>query len=268
MDFCNGAFSCPCSSSYGCRTIRKRRRNVSVSVMPSGDRALIVEFGRVIDEAVNTRVQQLADVLDRKKPAGVLECVPTYRSLLVLYDPMTVGYESLKNTILKLVPSEGEARSRKKTVLQIPCCYGGEYGPDLEEMQQICNLSSEEIVRLHSGQLYKIYMLGFLPGFVYLGGMDSRIAAPRLSVPRTLIPAGSVGIGGSQTGVYPIASPGGWRLIGSTPVRFYDPDRINPILCRAGEYIRFIAVTPKEYAAIARDVSAGTYTVSEISVDS
>lgn len=235
---------------------------MSVSVMPSGDRALIVEFGRIIDETINDRVQQMANLLDREKPAGVLECIPTYRSLLVLYDPMIVGYESLKNTILKMVPEEGSAESHVKTILRIPCCYGREYGPDLSDMEKICGIGEDEIVRIHSGQLYKIYMLGFLPGFVYLGGMDPRIAAPRLSVPRTAIPAGSVGIGGSQTGVYPIASPGGWRLIGSTPVRFYDPDRAEPILCRAGEYIRFIAITPEEYKAIARDVSAGTYKLS------
>ena len=143
--------------------------------------------------------------------------------------------------------------------LLVPCCYGNEFGPDLADMSSMLGLSEEEIIRLHSTPDYKIYMLGFLPGFVYLGGLDERIHAKRLDSPRTAIPKGSVGIGGSQTGVYPIASPGGWRLIGSTPLEFYNPLREEPILCKAGERLRFVPIDQKEYELIKKDVENGTY---------
>ena len=139
------------------------------------------------------------------------------------------------------------AEEAERRVLEIPCCYGGAYGEDLAGLAELTGLSEQEIVAIHSGREYRVYMLGFLPGFVYLGGMDERIAAPRLSSPRVSIPAGSVGIGGSQTGVYPMASPGGWRLIGMTPVAFYDPGREKPVLCEAGDYIRFVPIPPEEY---------------------
>lgn len=141
----------------------------------------------------------------------------------------------------------------------VPCLYGGIYGPDLSEMAGQLGMDEKEIIAIHQSVDYKIYMLGFLPGFVYLGGLDERIHMPRLTVPRTVIPARSVGIGGNQTGVYPMESPGGWRLIGSTPLNFYDPKEDPPVLCRAGEYIRFVPVSEREYECIRTDVERGVY---------
>ena len=141
------------------------------------------------------------------------------------------------------------ARKALKMVLQVPCCYDG---PDLDGMTALTGLSREEIIAIHSGVDYKIYMMGFLPGFVYLGGLDKRICVPRLETPRTRIEPGSVGIGGSQTGVYPVASPGGWRILGRTYLKFYDPNRTEPILCRAGQYIRFVPISREAYEEGAR----------------
>lgn len=144
-------------------------------------------------------------------------------------------------------------------VLEIPVLYGGEYGPDLEFVAKHAGKTAEEVIQIHTSTEYLIYMLGFTPGFAYLGGMDESIATPRLKQPRVKIPAGSVGIAGSQTGVYPIDSPGGWQLIGQTPVRMYDPTRQEPILVKAGDYVRFCAITPFEFKAIQEQIEAGVY---------
>lgn len=232
-------------------------------IMPEGDRALLVSFGSEIREETNRKVMKLCEQIGKEKIPGVTECVPAFCSLLVLYDPKICRYAEVKERIQVLLPGAEKTGTgtapEKKIIHHIPVCYGGMYGEDLASMEKITGLSSEEIIRIHTADTYRIYMLGFLPGFVYLGGLDRRICAPRLDVPRTSIPAGSVGIGGSQTGVYPIASPGGWRLLGWTPVRFYDPDREKPILCSAGEYIRFERMTEAEYQAVEKDVAAGTY---------
>ena len=232
-----------------------------MKIYPVGDIALSVDFGNVIEEKTNDKVMKLEKAMQKAQIPGILEMVPSYRALMVQYDPMLISYQQLTERIIELNQTlqAGSSVQSKKLIRFIPCCYGGEYGEDLKGMETITGFSQEEIIRIHAGMDYKIYMLGFLPGFVYLGGMDERIAAPRLDTPRTAIPAGSVGIGGKQTGVYPIASPGGWRLIGTTPVKFYDPTAEEPILCKAGEYIRFVPVTPEEYVKIQKEYQAGIW---------
>ena len=218
-------------------------------IVPAGARALVADFGNVISEDVNRQVNALKNSLLAEKAAGVREMIPTYRSLLVEYNPSIISMQELSRRIEAAAAElDGAAAdAEKKRVLEIPCCYGGKYGEDLAGMAELTGLSEKEIIAIHAGTEYRVYMLGFLPGFVYLGGMDERIAAPRLKSPRVSRPAGSVGIGGSQTGVYPMASPGGWRLIGMTPVSFYDPNREKPVLCEAGDYIRFVPIPPEEY---------------------
>ena len=218
-----------------------------MKILPAGDRALVADFGNVISEDVNRKVNALKKVLLAEKVAGVREMIPTYRSLLVEYNPAVISMQALRARIEAADIEGAAAETEKRRVLEIPCCYGGLYGEDLAGLAELTGLSEKEIIDIHAGTEYRVYMLGFLPGFVYLGGMDERIAAPRLNSPRVSIPAGSVGIGGSQTGVYPMASPGGWRLIGMTPVSFYDPKRENPVLCEAGDYIRFVPISPEEY---------------------
>ena len=218
-----------------------------MKIIPGGDGTLVVEFGDAISEEINDRVHALAAWLRAEKAEGITEVVPTFRSLMICYDVKKIRFAKLKALIERFNPDNAALAQGGSRVWQIPCCYAEEYAPDLADMAALLGLSREEIIAIHSGTDYKIYMLGFLPGFVYLGGMDDRIAAPRLTSPRLSIPEGSVAIGGSQTGVYPIASPGGWRIIGSTPVKFYDPQREQPILCTAGDYIRFVPVSKEQY---------------------
>lgn len=227
--------------------------------MPAGDRAMVVQFGDAIDEKTNRQVQLLAKWIEKQRTEGVQEVLPTFRSLTVFYDPEKTDYHTLKATLRRADFSESGGSSMEKRIVEIPCCYGGTFGEDLPAMEELTGLSSSEIVQIHSGTDYLVYMLGFLPGFVYLGGLDERIHAPRLSTPRVKIPAGAVGIGGSQTGVYPLDSPGGWRLIGATPLRMYDPEREQPFLCNAGDYIRFCPIDEAQYREIEAQVKAGTY---------
>ncbi|MBE5924957.1 MAG: 5-oxoprolinase subunit PxpB [Lachnospiraceae bacterium] len=227
--------------------------------LPAGDEALIVEFGMEIDDEINRKVQRLADFIRSQNISGIRELLPTFRSLMIFYNSNVISYKKLIGEIKHFKNDKDEGVAEKKKILCVPCCYGSDYGPDLKEMSSRLGMSTEEIIKLHSQSDYKIYMLGFLPGFTYLGGLDKRIHMPRLDTPRTSIPAGSVGIGGNQTGVYPVASPGGWWLIGNTPIEFYNPQREMPVLCNAGEYIRFIPISISDYESIQKDVKDNKY---------
>ena len=215
-----------------------------ITFYPAGDCALVAEFGHEIDEGINNKVHALAHWLTSKNIRGVKEVLPTFRSLMIFYDPWCISYKRLTGLLHKCDLSAESAQNTEKQIIEVPCWYGG---PDMEDMEQLTGLSRDEIISIHSGTDYKIYMMGFLPGFVYLGGLDKRVHAPRLSTPRTRIEPGSVGIGGNQTGVYPVASPGGWRILGYTPLKFYDPEKDKPVLCHAGQYIRFVPISREEY---------------------
>ena len=233
----------------------------SIRILLTGDTSLSVEFGNAINEAINHDIRAYKIALEKADIPGIVETVPTYRSLMVHYDPAVIRYGALRERLEQLLGEMGEIKIPPSPVLEIPVLYGGEMGPDLPFVAENAGMSEEEVITIHSGTEYLIYMLGFTPGFTYLGGMSEKIAAPRLKQPRVKIPAGSVGIAGTQTGVYPIDSPGGWQLIGRTPVKMYDPDREVPILPEAGQYIKFFPVTQEEYDRILSEVEAGTYTV-------
>ena len=230
-----------------------------IRILPAGDLSLIVEFGNEISTECNDKVMQLNQCIRRDKVKGVVETVPTFRSLLIYYDPITISYKKLCKYIKSVSEQKGNKTIKQKRIIEIPVCYGGQYGEDFGDVVRHTGLSEEELINVHSCKDYLIYMLGFLPGFPYLGGMDNRLNTPRLSNPRTSIPAGSVGIGGEQTGIYPIASPGGWRLIGRTPLKLYDSERDNPTLYQAGDYIRFKPVTQEEYQMIEDAVNQRNY---------
>ncbi|MDR1018418.1 MAG: 5-oxoprolinase subunit PxpB [Lachnospiraceae bacterium] len=229
--------------------------------LTSGDKSMVVEFGTVIDEKINNQVQELKEKLQMANISGIVSLLPTFRSLMITYNPKEITFAKIATEIKSLGEITGESFNNKKRILKIPCCYGARFGMDLRDMEDHTGLSRDEIISIHSSVDYKIYMLGFLPGFVYLGGLDKRIEMPRLSNPRLKIRPGSVGIAGDQTGVYPLASPGGWRLIGGTPVDFYNPDREDPILCKAGEYIRFVPISIGDYYDIRHEIMKGTYKV-------
>lgn len=218
----------------------------NVRFLPCGDQAVTVEWGSTIDEHINRQVHAFARKVEELSHPAITEVVPTYRSATVHYRPEVLSYEELNQLLAPLAQGSAE-EAEELPVVEIPVCYGGEYGPDLEEVAQHCSLTPEEVIARHTAPTYRIYMLGFTPGFPYLGGMDPSIAAPRRKEPRIHIPAGSVGIAGEQTGVYPIVSPGGWQLIGRTPLRLFDPQREQPILLSAGAGIRFVPIDEETF---------------------
>ncbi|MDY6304790.1 MAG: 5-oxoprolinase subunit PxpB [Oribacterium sp.] len=234
----------------------------NIKVVPEGDSGLLIQFEQVISPAINQRIAAIVKLIRAQQISGIIDMIPTYCSLLINYNPQAISYKELHHRIESIVKMDTKTESITKKVYEIPTCYGGKYGPDLKNIAEHAGLSEEEVIRIHSSSDYLIYMLGFLPGFTYLGGLDERIHTPRLANPRVLIPAGSVGIGGSQTGIYPVDSPGGWQLMGMTPVKTYDPNRAEPILVQAGDYIRFVPVSEEEYLAIEKQVADGTYTVT------
>lgn len=223
----------------------------NVRFLLTGDTSLTVEFGNEISPAINSRIRAFNIALENSGIEGIVETVPTYRSLMVHYDPGVVLYDALVKKLQKLLGQLDSIAIPPSEVLEIPVLYGGEYGPDLAFVAEHAGKTEQEVIDIHTSTEYLIHMLGFTPGFTYLGGMSEEIATPRLTTPRVKIPAGSVGIAGAQTGVYPIDSPGGWQLIGRTPVRMYDPDREVPILPRAGQYIKFYAIDQAEFDRIA-----------------
>ncbi|SDR63181.1 sensor histidine kinase inhibitor, KipI family [Rhizobiales bacterium GAS191] len=222
----------------------------------SGDSALVVEFGDRIDPQLNERVLMLDAHLAREPITGVTETVPTYRSLLVHYDPTLIGYAELGAELMALAVREGEP-ARKGRRWRVPVVYGGEFGIDLEAVAETAGLTPDEVVARHSGGNYRVYMLGFLPGYTYLGGLDPVLATPRREDPRLETPAGTIGIGGVQTGIQCLAAPSGWNLLGRTPVRTYHPRRDPIFLMEPGDYVTFFPVPAREWEALDRAAEAG-----------
>ncbi len=215
-------------------------------IVPAGDSAILVELGSEIDPAINDQVYSLAASVRSEHISAVIELVPTYRSLLVIYDSLVAGYAEMYSILSKLAEDSVSANADVASIsriIELPVVYGGEDGPDIDAVAEHAGLSVQEVIDIHSGVDYRVYMIGFAPGFPYLGGLDERIATPRLKTPRLSVPAGAVGIAETQTGVYPNASPGGWQLIGRTTAALFDVTGESPSLITPGAKVRFVPVT-------------------------
>lgn len=222
----------------------------------AGDRGLLVEFGEGIDPRVNAKVRAMArameGAMENQQLAGVREIIPTYRSLLLTYDPGITHPGELCSAIDAIETSLKTQETEPARIVEIPVCYGGTFGPDIKNVQAPHELTQEQVIQRHCRPAYLIYMVGFTPGFPFLGGLDEKLFTPRLTTPRMLVPEGSVGIANNQTGMYPIASPGGWQIIGRTPLTLFAPHRATPFLYKAGDKIKFIPISEPEYTRISK----------------
>jgi inhibitor of KinA len=223
-------------------------------LFPMGDQALVAEFGDRIDPVLSAQIAALAQRLRESLPIGVLDIVPAYTTLTLHYDPIAVGagespYEALAETIGEWLKIQTVEASTAGQIVEIPVCYGGAFGEDLEALARKRNLTVAEVIAIHSGASYHVHMLGFVPGFAYLGGLDARLATPRRDTPRPRVPAGSVAVAGEQTCVYPLDTPGGWQIIGRTPLQLFRPDASPPSLLNAGDTVRFTPISVQEFEA-------------------
>lgn len=232
---------------------------MSVRFVPAGDLAVSVELGDEISVEVNTRVRALEFLIQQRGVPGVVETVPSYRALLVYYDPLVVEYAALTGALEALAAEAETVALPPARRVELPCCYGGELGPDLASTAERLELSVEELIRLHVEATYLVYFIGFTPGLPYMDS-PTRLHVPRLETPRTVVPAGSVGLGGRQCCVYSVESPGGFRLLGRTPLRLYDAAAAEPILLRPGDRVVFRPVERAEYDGILAAVEDHRFT--------
>ena len=227
--------------------------------LPSGDRGLLVKVGETVDPKISLQVHALREVISKRNLYGVEDLVPAYCSLLILFDPLKTNYHSLVRHIQDLHFNPASADASPQRCIEIPICYDIGFGPDLADVAAIHRITEAEVIRQHSNVNYLVYFIGFCPGFPYMGEVPSSIATPRLPRPRVRVPAGSVGIAGNQTGIYPIETPGGWRLIGRTPLKLFDPRNNPPNLLVPGDGVRFVSISRVEFEAIDLAVRRGSY---------
>ncbi|HBF43159.1 MAG TPA: allophanate hydrolase [Desulfobacteraceae bacterium] len=213
-----------------------------------GDRGLLVELGDDISPEVNQSVRELFITLKGDRIDGVVEITPGYRSLLVIYDPLTIPLTTLRGTIDNIQRTNHHPQFSTPNLIKIPVVYGGKYGPDLEWLAEYHKMTIKEVIRLHTGSTYKVYMVGFMPGFPYMGELPEELATPRRETPRTAVPQGSVGIAQKQTGIYPVEGPGGWRIIGRTPLRLFDPLKSPPTPLKMGGIVCFYTINEEEFS--------------------
>jgi inhibitor of KinA len=210
------------------------------NLVPLGDSALLIQLGDKVDPAINQHVHALDSLLNANRITGVIESVPAYATLMIHYDPLLLTYAQVSDWVNEKMDHVESNATRLPRHIEVPVRYGGVHGPDLEFVAVQHAIPLREVVRIHAGREYTVYMMGFTPGFPYMGKLDDAINTPRLETPRTRVDAGSVGIAGAQTGIYPIDSPGGWRLIGSTRLRLFDPKSDSPFLFAPGDLVRFL----------------------------
>ena len=211
-----------------------------------GDRSLLVELGDEITPGINQRVKDLFQSLQHHHLEGVVDVVPCYRSVMIIYDPLKLELNSLKAWITKLQHAEKSAAIKHHRTLKVPVVYGGDHGPDLEWVARYHNITPQEVIQLHTSRTYRVYMIGFTPGHPYLGELPDELATPRKETPRPVVPRGSVGIAQKQVVIYPVQSPGGFQIIGQTPLILFDPDKTPPAFFELGDQVKFYPATEKE----------------------
>lgn len=217
----------------------------------SGDTLLLVDLGDRIDAGINERVMRVARHVAAAELPGVRDVVPAYCSVGVHFDPLRTDMTAVERVIREGVGQARGAPAPAAPVVELPVCYGGPHGPDLDQVATWSGLTPEEVVQRHASRTYRVYMLGFVPGFAYMAHVEPAIAMPRHRVPRERVPAGSVGIAGEQTGIYPVPTPGGWQVIGQCPLRMFDPDRSPTTRCVAGDAVRFVRISAVEFDELA-----------------
>jgi inhibitor of KinA len=222
------------------------------TIEPLGDNSIIIDLGDDISREIQQKVKKVSSFFEENAFDWLIETVPGFTTVAVFYDPLkikhaTLPYEKVCDELAPLLEKLEIDQDAEPRIVEIPVCYGGEFGPDLEEVAERNGLTAEEVIDIHSNGEYIVYMIGFAPGFPYIGGMSDKIAAPRRKNPRLKIPAGSVGIAGKQTGVYPIETPGGWQLIGRTPRKLFLPDGETPSLLQAGDQIKFVPISEDKF---------------------
>jgi len=227
-------------------------KQAAMKIVPASDSSLLVVFGNEISFAVHRRVMALFHALRDRHDLRIRNLHPGYASLLIDFDPLRLRHDELAVTLQELADAGKPVAEANPNVVTIPVCYDAEFGPDLLDVAQHARLSLDEVVRLHSSVTYLVYFLGFSPGFVYLGGLPEGLHTPRLATPRPRIAGGSVGIAGAQTGIYPVDSPGGWRLIGRTPLRMFDPAATPPTRLQPGDRMTFVAIDRATFEVMAR----------------
>ena len=227
-------------------------------IFPLGDTAITVDFGNCIDETINKEIIARFNQLRQHPLPGMIEAVPAYSSLTVYYDPMALKkkispgqtvYEWMQQQLEERLSQTVEQAGIKERVVKVPVCYEDEFAPDIHHLAKEKNITIDEVIQIHTAKPYKVYMLGFLPGFPYMGELDEKIAMSRKPQPVT-VAAGNVGIAGKQTGIYPLASPGGWQIIGRTPLKLFEAGREDPTLLRAGDTVQFYSITKNEFELI------------------
>jgi inhibitor of KinA len=218
----------------------------------SSDQSLLIYFGHQISLAAHEQVRRLLRLLEIEPIAGIRNLHPAYCSLLIKFDPLKWRHEELERTLKRYLARLDDVSLPHPREVQIPVCYGGEYGPDLIDVSAMHGMTPEQVIELHSSATYLVYFLGFIPGFAYLGELPQALVTPRLATPRRSVPPGSVGIAGSQTGVYPVSTPGGWRLLGRTPISIFRPDRNELSLLSIGDRVRFTPISGEQFASLER----------------
>lgn len=218
-----------------------------VRIASAGDSALLIEFPQTISPAINARAIALADAIRRRCGTAVRDAVVGYATLTLYFDPLVVDATWMEAESREIAAAADDGLGGSGVLVEVPVCYGGQFGPDLEDVAVFGGCSQEEVIAIHAESTYRVYMIGFVPGFAYMAVVDDRIAAPRRPTPRSAVPAGSVAIAGAQTGIYPAVTPGGWNIIGRTPLKPFDAARSQPTLFRAGDMVRFRPISPREY---------------------